>query len=102
MIRPKGNRMLVKPLQKEDEKLGSIIMPGAVHSELEKAKVVRVSEDAEMRDQEGKPFFKENEVILYSSGSGVGQRIGKEFFRWLQSAEVWGIDDGLPDPFITE
>lgn len=102
MIVPKGNRMLVKPLDKQDEVYGNLIIPGAVQTALETAEVVRVSEDDEMRNREGTLLFAPNEVVLYSTGSGVGQRIGKKFLRWLQAGEIWAIDDGKPDPLITE
>lgn len=92
-IIPIGNRLLVKPIPKEDEEIGNIIMPGTANANLLRGEVVKLSVDESMQDKDGNPFFKIGDVVLFQNNSGFKEREGKDFLLWLQIGEVWGLDN---------
>ena len=86
-IKPVGQKLLVKPLPKQEEKFGSLVIPGTANAELEEAEIIEVSTDIES-------IFKKGEHILYASSAGVSQMIDKITYKWLIPDQVWAIVEG--------
>ena len=85
-IKPIGNKLLVKPLIRKDEKVNSIVIPGVANSELSRASVAAISQDLEK-------VYSISDTILYPSKAGVGQLISGEPHIWLRGDEIWGIEE---------
>lgn len=82
---PVGSKVIVSVLDKEDEKIGSIIIPGSVNAELMYGKIEAVSDDLT-------EIFTPFQTILFPKGAGVGQLIDGKAHLWLRSDEIWGIE----------
>lgn len=91
MIQPVGNKLLARPIKKEDEKIGAIFIPGVANANLSSAEIVRISDECPV-GEDGKSLYTVGDVVVFSEGSGLGHREGGDFFIWLQFGEIWGID----------
>lgn len=84
--KPVGNKLIVFPLDTEEQVIGGVVIPGNVNAELESGKIVAVSPTL-------KELFSVGETILYPTASGTAQIIDKKPHKWLDANEVWGIAD---------
>lgn len=80
-----GNRLLVKPLSKEEETVGSLIIPGTANADLQRGEIVAVSDEL--------THFKPGEIVLYPQGCGTGHMISGTSYLWLQATEIWAIEN---------
>jgi|ADGO01.1.fsa_nt_gi Co-chaperonin GroES (HSP10) len=80
-----GNRLLVEPISKKEEKVGSIIIPGTANANLQSGKIVAVSIELEN--------FQVGETVLFPEGCGTGDMIGGKSYLWLQATEIWAIEN---------
>jgi co-chaperonin GroES (HSP10) len=87
-IKPVGNKILVLPLEKKEEEVGKIIIPGTVNAELSEAKVVGISDQVAH-------LYEEGDIVLYASRKGVAQMIKGVAYLWLDTepnlGEIYGI-----------
>jgi co-chaperonin GroES (HSP10) len=84
--KPVGNKLIVFPLDTEEQVIGGVIIPGNVNAELESGRIVARSETL-------KDLFNVGETVLYPSSTGTAQIIDKKPHKWLDVNEVWGIAD---------
>jgi co-chaperonin GroES (HSP10) len=77
-----NSRLIVEPLQREDQKVGEIFIPGSANAELSEGKVVLVDNAISI---------KVGEVVLYPTGSGVGQVFNNKPCVWLSINDIWAI-----------
>ena len=83
-VKPRGNKIIAEPIEKKEEKIGSLFIPGTVNVNLSYARIVAVTEDTEHT-------FKVGETIMYpSEGAGLGQMIKGKHYIWFQLGEIWG------------
>lgn len=88
---PVGDKIIVSLIDKKDEKIGSVIIPGTANADLRYGKVEAVS-------QELKEIYGVGDIVIYPNKSGVGQLIEGKPCLWLRAmpmttdVEVWGIE----------
>ena len=87
-IIPVGNKLLAEPIEKQEEKIGSLIIPSTVNMNLLYAKVVAISEEAGYT-------FKVGDTIIFPEGSGVAQMVAGKTYYWFQTPEIWGIYEDI-------
>lgn len=89
-IRPEGNKILVKLLEQEEEKVGGIIIPDLVNVVLRKGKVVRASLDWEKH-------FPAGTEVYFPEKKGTGWVYGGEQYVYLDcnpdKEEIWSTDE---------
>jgi co-chaperonin GroES (HSP10) len=86
-----GNKILVKPIPKEDARFGSLVIPSTANNiAFEEGEVVAVSpSNADM--------YHLGDIVCYPSNSGIGQRVERQHYKWLHAEpngnvnEVWAI-----------
>lgn len=84
-IQPVGDKVLVFPLPKVEEKLDSgIIQAASVNAELSEGKVVAVSSELSK-------FYKVDDIVLFPAKSGVGQILEGKAHLWIRNDEIWGV-----------
>ncbi len=88
-VKPQGTKLIVKPIPKKEEDLGSgIIAPETSNADLQSAEVVSVG-----RELEG--VIKIGDTVLYPSKKGVSQNIEQVFYLWLDAEpskeEIWAV-----------
>ena len=78
--------MLLLPLKKKEESLeNGLIVPESANADLSIGKVVEVPDSMS-------GLYKENDVILFPSKSGVGQMYNGKPHLWINAeTEIWGI-----------
>lgn len=85
---PVGNKLLVEPLPKKEEKINNIVIAESVNANLLEGKVAAVSKQI-------KDLYKVGDVVLYVEGKGVGQPIAGKYYVWLDAdvnkEEIYGI-----------
>lgn len=79
-----GGRLLVKVLPSKEEQIDSIVIPQTANSNLSEGLVKMVDPDAEK-------FISVGGIVVYPTGSGVGQYIGKDAMLWLELRDIWGF-----------
>jgi chaperonin GroES len=87
-IKPVGNKILVLPIEKKEEVIGAIIIPGTVNAQLQEGEVVAVSDQV-------KDLYKKGDIVLYAEKKGVAQLIKNKPHLWLDTepnlGEIYGI-----------
>lgn len=88
-LEPFGNKLIVEPLEKKEEKLDNgIIAPASVNAELREGKVIAVSKTISNLVNPG-------DIILYPERKGIGQVVEGKYYVWLDATkekeELWGI-----------
>lgn len=90
LIQPTGQKVIVLPLEKKEEKLDSLIIPETANSDLREGIVVEVGEAVTNQ-------YKKGDTVLYPSGAGVGQYYKGKPHIWLDGGDdktlsnIWGI-----------
>lgn len=82
---PVNDKIIVLPLERKEEKIGSVVIPGTTNAELSVGRVAAVSDKL-------KDIFNVDDNVIYPSRSGVGQIIDGKAYLWLRADEIWGIE----------
>lgn len=91
-IQPLGDRVLVKPLEKEEKTKGGIVLPDTAKEKPQEGKVVavgkgRVSEDGKLIPLE----VKKGDKILFGKYSGTEVKVGEEEHLIMKEEDILGI-----------
>ena len=78
-----GGRIIVKVLEKQEEQIESIVIPKSANADLTEGLVVMVDNDIEK-------YIKKGDIVVFPTGSGVGQFIDNKPHLWLSPNDVWG------------
>lgn len=81
-----NGRVIGKPIDKEEEMVGAIVIPKTANAELSTATIVKF-------DPALKEIVKEGHIAVYPTGSGMGSMIGGESHIFLNIGEIWAIDE---------
>lgn len=81
-VQPIGNKLIVLPLERKEEKIDSIIIPETANADLIEGKVIEAAKEFEH-------LLKPGDVVVFSKGSGVGQFYNGKPHIWLRVDEVW-------------
>ena len=91
-IKPLGGRILVEPLEEEEQQKGGIIIPDSAKEKPQRAKVIALGTGE--KDDEGKkiPFeVKKGDVVLMSKYGGTDIKSDDEEYKILDSKDVLAV-----------
>ncbi len=85
-LKPVGNKIIVFLLERKDEELNGIIIPGVANADLLEGEVVSVSDDVAHKCEVG-------DVVLFPKKHGISTVFGGRPCLWLRYTEdeIWGI-----------
>jgi len=80
-----GGRLLVKVLKSEEYEMESgLVIPKTANSQLTEGLVVKIDESI-------KDFTPVGNIVVFPTGSGVGQFIDNAPHLWLSVNDIWGV-----------
>lgn len=91
-IKPLSDRVLVRPLEKEEEKKGGIIIPDTAKEKPQEGEVIAVGPGK--RDENGKLIpmdVKAGDKILYGKYSGTEIKLEDEEYLIMHQEDILGI-----------
>ena len=91
-IKPLSDRVIVKPLEKEEEKKGGIIIPDTAKEKPQEGEVIAVGPGK--RDDNGKLIpmdVKTGDKILYGKYSGTEVKLDDEEYLIMHQEDILGI-----------
>ena len=91
-LRPLHDRVLVKRLEEQDERHGSIIIPDTAKEKPQEGKVIAVGTGKVTEDGKKLPMaVKEGDRILFGKYSGSEVKIDDEEYLIMKEEDVLGI-----------
>ena len=91
-LRPLHDRVLVKRLEEQDEKHGSIIIPDSAKEKPQEAKVIAVGTGKVTDDGKKLPLaVKEGDRVLFGKYSGSEVKIDGNEYLILREEDILGI-----------
>jgi chaperonin GroES len=91
-IRPLGDRVLLKPSEKEETKKSGIIIPDTAKEKPQEAKVVAVGKGKTTDDGKVLPMdLKVGDRVLYGKYSGTEIKIDDEDYLIMSQDDVLGV-----------
>jgi len=97
-VRPLRDRILVKRLEEQEQKVGGIIIPDTAKEKPQQGKVIAAG-NGRVND-EGKTLpldVKAGDTILFGKYSGTEIKIEGEEYLILREDEVLGVIEGVPE-----
>lgn len=92
VIRPVGDRLVVKPLEQEEKTRGGIILPDSAKEKPNRAKVLAVGSGRTLDNGKRLPLdVQVGQVVLYGKYSGTEIKVDGEEFVILQERDVLGV-----------
>ncbi|MFQ5822950.1 MAG: co-chaperone GroES [bacterium] len=91
-IKPLGNRILVKRLEKEEQKAGNIVIPDTAKEKPQKGEVIAVGTGK--IDKSGKRIplsVKKGDKVLFGKYAGDEWKMGDEEYLFLSDDEILAI-----------
>ena len=101
-VRPLRDRILVKRLEEQEQRIGGIIIPDTAKEKPQTAKVVAVGKGRV--NDEGKVFpldVKVGDYVLIGKYSGTDIKLDGEEYLIVREDEVLGIAEGVREPELT-
>jgi len=93
-LRPLHDRVLVKRLEEQDERHGSIIIPDTAKEKPQEGKVIAVGTGKVTEDGKKLPMaVKEGDRILFGKYSGSEVKIDGEEYLILREEDILGVLD---------
>ena len=91
-IQPLGDRILVEPIEEQEEKKGGIIIPDSAKEKPQESKVVALGTGKTDDDGKKVPFeVKKGDKVLVSKYGGTEITVGGEDLLILNARDVLGI-----------
>lgn len=78
-----GGRMIVKPIEKEEEQVGNIVIPKTANASLAEGSVIKI-------DPAIHEYVKVGDTVIFEEGQGQGQLIDGVPHLWLGINQIWG------------
>lgn len=92
MIRPLGDRIVVKPIPKEEKTKGGIILPETAKEKPQEGEVVAVGQGKLLESGQRVPIdVKVGDRVIYSKYGGNEVKIDDVEYVILREMDVWGI-----------
>ncbi len=92
MIKPMGDRIVVKPIPQEDKTKGGIFLPETAKEKPQEGKVLAVGPGTLLDSGERvKIDVKVGDKVLYSKYGGSEIKIDGEEYVILRESDVWGV-----------
>ena len=97
-VRPLRDRVLVKRLEAQEERIGGIIIPDTAREKPQQAKVIAVGRGRVNDDGKTVPLdVKEGDHVLVGKYSGTEIKLDGEEYLILREDEILGIAEGVPE-----
>jgi co-chaperonin GroES (HSP10) len=77
-----GGRVIVKPLERQEEVSNDVIIPKTANSNLSEGLVVKV-------DEQINKWVKVGEIVVFPTGNGIAQLIDGVPHLWLEVNQLW-------------
>lgn len=94
-IRPIDERVLLKPIEEEERKVGGIIIPDTATKERpQMGEVIAIGDDVVNKDLERKPLsslVKVGDKVLYAKYGGTEIKIDDEEYLLVNRSDVLGV-----------
>ena len=91
-IKPLGDRVLVKPVEEEEQVRGGIIIPDTAKEKPMQGKVVAVGPGKVTDDAKNLPMHvEEGQTVLYGKYSGTEVKIDGEEYLIMSENDIFGI-----------
>lgn len=78
-----GGRIIAKPIEQKEEKVGHVLIPATANADIESATVIKVDKDITA-------YVNVGDTVLFAKGAGQSQLINGEPHLWLNVNELWG------------
>jgi chaperonin GroES len=92
MIRPLGNRVLLKPLEEEEKSAGGIVLPDSARKKPQQGKVVAVGPGKTLEDGRLVPLsVKVGDVVVYPEFGGTELKIKDKEYVIIDEDSLLGI-----------
>jgi chaperonin GroES len=102
-VRPLRDRVLVKRVEEQEQRIGGIIIPDSAKEKPQQAKVVAVG-SGRVND-EGKvipPDVKTGDFVLIGKYAGTEIKLDGEEFLIVREDEILGVAEGVREPEFVE
>jgi chaperonin GroES len=97
-IRPLRDRLLVKRVEAEEQRIGSIIIPDSAREKPQTAKVIAVGKGRVNDKGEVFPLdVKAGEYVLIGKYAGTEIKLEGEEYLIVREEEVLGVADAVPE-----
>ena len=94
-LRPLHDRILVRRIEEEEQKVGGIIIPDSAKEKPQQGKVVAVGNGKADKDGKRIPLdVKDGDTILFGKYSGQEVRVDNEDFLIMREDEVLAVIEG--------
>jgi len=94
-IKPLSDRVLVKPIEREEEKVGGIIIPDTAKEKPQEGEVVAVGPGKLLESGERQaPSVAVGNKILYGKYSGTEIKYGSEDYLIMREDDILAIIEG--------
>ena len=91
-IQPIGDRILVQPMEENEQVKGGIIIPDSAKEKPQNAKVIALGTGKTDKDGQKVPFeVKVGDIVLISKYGGTEVKLDGEKFTLLREDDVLGI-----------
>ncbi|MEG3069623.1 MAG: co-chaperone GroES [Peptococcaceae bacterium] len=95
MIRPLGERVVVKPLPSEEKTRGGIVLPDTAKEKPQEGEVIAVGNGKLLENGQRVPIdLKPGEKILFSKYAGNEVKINDVDYLIMREADVLGVIEG--------
>jgi chaperonin GroES len=95
-VRPLRDRLLVKPLDEGEQRIGGIIIPDTAKEKPQQGKVVAAGQGRLDKNGAVIPLdVKEGDTILFGKYSGTEIKLENEAYLILREEEVLGVIEGV-------
>ncbi len=81
-IQPEGNRLIVSPYKRKEEKLKSLVIPSTANADLMVGEVIVAGKDT---------HYNPSDIVTFPAKAGLGQFISGNPCLWLTDTEIWGV-----------
>src|SRR5262249_23754474 len=97
-VRPLRDRVLVKRIEEQEQRIGGIIIPDTAKEKPQQAKVIAVGGGRVNDDGETIPLdVKAGEYVLIGKYSGTEIKLDGEDYLIIREDEILGVTEGVPE-----
>ena len=97
-VRPLRDRVLVKRLEEQEQRIGGIIIPDTAKEKPQQAKVIAVGRGRTNDGGKTIPLdVKEGDHVLVGKYSGTEIKLDDEEYLILREDEILGVAEGVPE-----
>lgn len=82
-IQPEGDKIIITPIPKNEEIVGSIVIPGTANADISYGKVAAISNEISHKGAPG-------DIVIYATQAGVSHLINGKDHLWITIQNVWG------------